>query len=95
MPAIAYTSGAPWWEPPTIGGRAWEPFGHPGSVFSSQGSIDRCLIDVHSIARDRCERQPLPASLSTVTQCHGAHLVTGTKRERARKYHAGGPRVKL
>jgi len=95
MPAIAYTSGAPWWEPPTISGRAWGPFGRPGSVFSFRGSIDRYLIDEHSIAPDRCERQPLPAGLSTGTQWHGAHLVTRTKRTRPRKYHAAGPQVKL
>jgi hypothetical protein len=40
MPAIAYTSGSPWWEPPTIGGNAWWPFGRRGSVFGSQGSIE-------------------------------------------------------
>jgi len=58
MPAIAYTSGAPWWELPTIGGRAWEPFGHPGSVFGSQGSTEAlCLSDL-KVPGIRFARQP-------------------------------------
>ena len=94
MPAIAYTSGAPWWELPTISGRAWEPFGHPGSVFGFQGSAGGFASDPLKIAQNRFARQPLLTGSLIGTQRQGPHLVREGTARRARNYHAGGPAVK-
>jgi len=86
MPAIAYTSGAPWWELPTISGRAWEPFGHPGSVFSSQGSTEALCFSDLKVSGIRFARQHLLTGSRIGTQ--HTMLTTSaeprTKRERTR-----------